>query len=384
MTTTPTPSRSAEGRLKVMTVLGTRPEIIRLSEVIRVLDRHCRHVLVHTGQNYDHELNQVFFDDLGLRAPDHVLDVKSATIGEQMGKILQQTEAVMLRERPDALLILGDTNSALSCIVAKRLRIPTFHMEAGNRCFDDRVPEEINRRIVDHTADVNFPYTLHAKTNLLREGLSPDRIVVTGSPMREVLEKHMDRIRASDAVARLGLEPGRYFVVSAHREENVDSDRILDQFIDTLETLHDAYKAKVLVSTHPRTRKRLEARGAKLSEGVILHKPLGFFDYVNLQLHALCNLSDSGTIHEDAGILDIPAVVIREVTERPEAIDNANVVLCGMRGDDVLRAVELVLEQRARGVRFTPPPDYMERNVADKVARHVLGQARLVKAKVWR
>lgn len=370
--------------MKVMTILGTRPEIIRLSEVMKLLDRHADHKMVHTGQNYDHELNKVFFQDLDLRAPDHYLDVKADSVGEQIGNIIIATERVLVAERPDAILILGDTNSALSCIPAKRLKIPIFHMEAGNRCFDDRVPEEINRRIVDHTSDVNLTYTVHAKTNLLREGLPHDRVVVSGSPLPEIFAKHREAIERSDVVERLGLAPKRYFLVSAHREENVDDVRSLDALLDTLEALVQEFGVPAVVSTHPRTRKRLDALGRTLDPRVRFHKPFGFFDYVKLQKGALCNVSDSGTIHEDAAILGLPAVVIRNVTERPEAIDAGSVVLAGLRKDDVLQAVRLVLDQVERGVTFSPPADYVDANTSEKVVRIILGQARLVKQRVWR
>lgn len=369
--------------MKVVTVLGTRPEIIRLSEVMRRLDEACDHKVVHTGQNYDYELNRVFFDELGVRPPDVFLEVKADALGEQLGRILAQTEAVLRRERPDAVLILGDTNSALAAIVAKRLKIPVFHMEAGNRCFDDNVPEEVNRRIVDHTSDINLPYTDHAKVNLLREGLRPDRIVVTGSPLPEIFERHRAAIASSSVLASLAIEPGRYLLVSVHREENVDDPAVLTQLLEALESLTAEHGVPAIVSTHPRTRKRIDALGRTFSSALRFSKPFGFFDYVHLQQAALCNISDSGTIHEDAAILGIPAVVVRTATERPEAIDAGSVVLCGVDKSDIAAAVRLVVSQHRAGVRFPPPKDYLPSPVADKVARLIIGQARLVKARVW-
>lgn len=314
-----------------MTILGTRPEIIRLSEVIKRLDKYTNHVIVHTNQNYDYELNQIFFDELQLRKPDYVLDVKSKTVGEQIGKILTQCEKVMLKEKPDAVLILGDTNSALSCIIAKRLRIVIFHMEAGNRCFDDRVPEEINRRIVDHTSDINLCYTEHARRNLLKEGLDSQYIFVTGSPLTEVYEVSKDKIEQSNILKHLRLKEGKYFLASIHREENVNNEKNILSIINALHILVKEYDIPVIFSTHPRVKRRLEELNIKGSKKIIFHLPFGMFDYIKLQKGAFCNLSDSGTIHEDAAIFGIPALNIRESNERQEAYDTGNVVMTSRR-----------------------------------------------------
>lgn len=369
--------------LKVMTILGTRPEIIRLSETIKKLDKFVDHVLVHTNQNYDYELNQIFFDELQLRKPDYVLNVKSNSVGGQIGNILAQTEQVMLENKPDALLILGDTNSALSCIVAKRLKIPIFHMEAGNRCFDDRVPEEINRRIVDHTADINLPYTEHARRNLLREGLSPDSIYVTGSPMAEVLKANFNNIESSTVLDELNLMKGKYFLVSIHREENVDNPVNLKMILIALESIANKYGYPLIVSTHPRTRKRIDEMNTKMNDLFNFHKPFGMFDFVKLQKNAYCVLSDSGTIHEDAGIMGIPALVVRESSERPEAFDNGNVILTGVNPQIILTSIEIVREQVENNIQFRNPSDYQEENVSDKVVRLIVGLNRLIPKKKY-
>jgi UDP-N-acetyl-L-fucosamine synthase len=369
--------------MKVMTIIGTRPEIIRLSETIKLLDRYTDHILVHTGQNYDYELNEIFFKELSLRKPDYYLNVKATSIGEQLGNILISSEKVFLKEKPDALLILGDTNSALSCIIAKRMKVPTFHMEAGNRCFDENVPEEINRRIIDHTCDVNLPYTLHAKLNLLNEGIHPKRIFITGSPIREVLEKNMKMIDQSSILTELKLIPNEYFVVSAHREENIASEKVFNEFIDLLNLLAKKYEKKIIVTTHPRTRKRIEQTNINLNEHIVLHKPFGFFDYVYLQKNAFCNISDSGTINEDASILQIPSVVIRYSTERPEALDNGNIILSGMNPDDVLRSIAVITDQKERNIKFSSPNDYSDINVSEKVVRIIIGQTHMLKKQIW-
>lgn len=359
--------------LKVMTIMGTRPEIIRLSETIKRLDKYTNHILVHTNQNYDYELNKVFFEELNLRNPDYLLDVKAATIGEQIGKILTQTEKVMIDEKPDAILILGDTNSALSCIVAKRLKIPIFHMEAGNRCFDDRVPEEINRRIVDHTSDVNLPYTEHARRNLLREGLSPENIFVTGSPMAEILKFNMDKIEKSRILDELKLKKDNYFLISIHREENVDNLSNIKIILEALDLIAKKYGYPLVITTHPRTRRRIEELGMPDNDLFLFHKPFGIFDYVKLQKNAYCNLSDSGTIHEDAGIMGIPAVVVRESSERPEAFDTGNVILTGINSQQILQSIYIVRKQHDEGIRFSIPFDYQDTNVSDKVIRLIIG-----------
>lgn len=369
--------------LKVMTILGTRPELIRLAEIIKKLDTFINHIFVHTNQNFNYELNEIFFEEFGLRKPDYLLDVKSNSIGEQIGKIISQTEEVMLKEKPDALLILGDTNSALSCIVAKRMKIPVFHMEAGNRCFDDRVPEEINRRIVDHTSDINLPYTEHARRNLLREGIDSHTLFVVGSPLREVLENNMDKIENSKVLEELGLQKDKYFLVSFHREENVDNERNLSILINTLEALADKYSYPIIISTHPRTKMRLENLNISENELFNFHKPFGMFDFVNLQKNAYCVLSDSGTIHEEAAILGIPALVIRESTERPEVFDTGNVILTGIDTDVILQSIEVARKQYEDNVSFATPEAYQDTNVSDRVVKLILGMSKLVRKKKY-
>ena len=370
--------------LKVMTIIGTRPEIIKLCRVIAELDRHTRHVLVHTGQNYDYELNEIFFQQLGIRRPDHFLAAAGESPAETIGRIIAAADRVLATESPDALLLLGDTNSCLSAIAAKRRKIPVFHMEAGNRCFDQRVPEEINRRIVDHISDIHLTYTEHARRYLLAEGLKPQTVIKTGSPMREVLAFYRRQIEASDVLERFGLVPGRYLVVSAHREENVDDAENFNDLLETLEALSRHFDMPLIVSTHPRTRKRLEARPASTDERVRFLKPLGFFDYVRLQQQALCTVSDSGTITEESSILGFPAVTIRQAHERPEGMDEAVVIMCGLKPQRVLQAVALVVAQAADG----PPgiravDDYGADNVSRKVVRIILSYVDYVQRTVW-
>ncbi len=371
--------------LKVMTIVGTRPELIRLSRTIAALDRYVSHCLVHTGQNYDYELNQVFFDELGIRAPDHFLNAAGATAAETIGQVIIAADAVLAAEKPDAVLILGDTNSALAAISAKRRKIPIFHMEAGNRCFDMRVPEEINRRIVDHIADINLTYSQIAREYLLREGVPPDQIIVTGSPMREVLEHYSASIEASDAIARLGLEPHAYFLVSAHREENVDDPARLDALIRILQTLTREYAIPVVVSTHPRTRKRLESVVIAPGDDIRFLKPFGFFDWISLQKGAKAVLSDSGTITEEASILDFPALNLRDVHERPEGFEETAVMLVGLdlnRIRDGLR----VLDSQPRGGHqlIRNVQDYQPDNVSEKVARILVSYTDYVNRRVWK
>jgi len=359
--------------MKVMTIVGTRPEIIRLSCVIQRFDEVFDHVLVHTGQNYDHSLNQVFFDDLGLRAPDHYLGVDTSSLGTVLGGVLIETEKVLLEEKPDAVLVLGDTNSCIATIMAKRMRIPTYHMEAGNRCFDENVPEETNRRLVDHVADFNLVYTEHARRNLLAEGLHPRRILLTGSPMREVLEKYRPQIEASDVLERLGLEEGGYFLVSAHREENVDNPDRLRQLIKCLERVWQEWRLPLLVSTHPRTRNRIEAGELTFDGDIRLHEPFGFHEYNRLQLGAKCVLSDSGTISEESSMLGFPAITLRSSIERPEALDTGAIVMTDLNADDVRDAIDLVI--RSRGDSAALPSAYEIKNTAERVARFVLSTA---------
>ncbi len=349
--------------MKVMTILGTRPEIIRLSRVMARLDATAgvEHVIVHTGQNYDYELNEIFFDDLGVRSPDVYLDVSRDSLGQAYGDILARSEAAMLEHRPDAVLLLGDTNSAIAVIMAKRLHIPTFHMEAGNRSFDANVPEEVNRRIVDHTADFNLVYTEHARRNLLAEGLKPRFVYLTGSPMAEVLAHQADKIAASNATAELGLTPGEFFVVSAHREENVDHPQRLATLMASLGQLHDAYGFDLVMSLHPRTRKQMERHGIAEPAGLVTHAPFGFSDYCRLQLDSACVLSDSGTITEEASLLGFPAVTIRDSIERPEGLDTGVLPLCGVRPTPAV--IEFAMSFEA-----TTPVDYQ---VLDTSARTV-------------
>lgn len=374
-------------KLKVMTVVGTRPEIIRLSRVLARLDEHCDHVLVHTGQNYDYELNQVFFDDLGVRKPDHFLDsaVGSSGAAQTIGNLITAVDRVLAQEQPEAMLVLGDTNSCLSVIPAKRRKVPIFHMEAGNRCFDQRVPEETNRRIVDHTADVNLTYSSIAREYLLREGLPPDLVIKTGSPMYEVLTHYRPSINASDVLQRLGLEDGSYFVVSAHREENIESPQSFARLVEVLNAVAADHELPVIVSTHPRTQKRIDATGARFHPQVRLLKPLGFHDYVRLQLSARAVLSDSGTINEESSILNFPALNLREAHERPEGMEEAAVMMVGLEVDRVRQGLAILATQprgEARGLRQVA--DYSMPNVADKVLRIIHSYTDYVNRVVWK
>jgi UDP-N-acetyl-L-fucosamine synthase len=372
-------------KLKVMSVVGTRPEIIRLSRVLAKLDEHCEHVLVHTGQNYDYELNQIFFDDLGIRKPDVFLNAAGASGVETIGKVIIAVDTVLADVKPDAMLVLGDTNSCLAVIPAKRRKIPTFHMEAGNRCFDMRVPEEINRRIVDHTADINLTYSSIAREYLLREGLPADMVIKTGSPMHEVLHHYLPRIHASDVLKQLGLVEQQFFVVSAHREENIDSDKNFVGLVTTLNTIAEQYQLPVIVSTHPRTRKRVEASGVTFNPLVQLLKPLGFTDYNKLQLSARAVLSDSGTINEESSILNFPALNIRDAHERPEGMEEAAVMLAGMNVERVMQGLA-ILESQQRGEHRTlrQVADYSMPNVSDKVVRIIHSYTDYVNRVVWK
>lgn len=362
--------------LKVMTVVGTRPEIIRLAAVIKRLDNtpSIEHVLVHTGQNYDYSLNQVFFDDLGLRAPDHYMGVNTSSLGNVLGGVLVGTEKVLLEEKPDAMLVLGDTNSCVATVMGKRMRIPTYHMEAGNRCFDENVPEETNRRLVDHVADFNLPYTEHARRNLLNEGLHPRRILVTGSPMREVLEEFRAQIEGSDALDRLGLTAGEYFLVSAHREENVDLPERLEKLLECLVSVRDQFGKRVVVSTHPRTRKRLEALDSDLDlSNIDFLEPFGFHDYNKLQLEAACVLSDSGTISEESSILGFPALTLRDSIERPEALDSGSIIMTGLEKHDVVRGVGIAMSDGP--VSSSHPTGYEVNDTSNRVVRFIASTA---------
>ncbi len=371
--------------MKVATIIGTRPEIIRLSRVLVALDNYTDHVIIHTGQNYDYALNQVFFDDLALRMPDYFLEAAGKTAAETIGLIIAKSDAVLRDVKPDAVLILGDTNSCLAAISAKRLKIPVFHMEAGNRCFDQRVPEEINRRMVDHISDINLCYSSIACEYLLREGLSPDRVIKTGSPMYEVLHCYLPKINASDALKRLHLEAGGYFVVSAHREENIDSPEQFALLIKLLASLTETTGLRIIMSTHPRTRKKIESEKVKLPAGVELMTPFGFCDYVNLQMHAKTVLSDSGTITEESSILNFPALNIREAHERPEGMEEGAVMMVGLKWSRIQEGLK-ILESQKRGEDRTlrMVNDYSVPNVSEKVARIIISYTDYVNRVVWR
>jgi len=372
-------------KLKVHTILGTRPEIIRLACVLKRLDLYTDHTLVHTGQNWDHALNEVFFDDLGLRKPDHFLGTGGGTLGETLGKILMETEKVLVADRPDAVLILGDTNSAISAIIARRLKIPVYHMEAGNRSFDRNVPEETNRMLVDHIADFNLVYTEHARRHLLSEGIQHRRIYLTGSPMREVLAQYQPEIDASDVVTRLGLTSKNYFIVSLHREENVDNSARLGALVDMLNALAEKYDMPIIVSTHPRTRKRLDTLGDRaLDARVQWMTPFGFHDYNRLQKDAFCAISDSGTIAEESSILGFPAVTPRDAIERPEGLDVGCIIMTGLDKDTILDGVDgatrMFADREAHGVMHPIPTDYCITNTSERVVSLILGTARLSNA----
>lgn len=376
-------------RLKVMTIVGTRPEIIKLSRVIAELDKHVDHVLVHSGQNYDYELNQVFFDQLGIRAPDRYLNAVGETTAETIGKVIATSDAVMAEEKPDATLFYGDTNTCLAAISAKRRKIPVFHMEAGNRCFDERVPEEINRRILDHISDINLPLTEHARRYLLAEGIRPETIIKSGSCMEEVLDYYRPGIESSTIVQDLGLTDRGYFVVSTHREENVDSPELLSTLLRTLDTLVERYQLPIIVSVHPRTRKRLAALGRDLDESgtgpIRASKPFGFLDYVKLQTRAFCVLSDSGTITEESSLLNFPAVNLRQAHERPEGMDVGTLVMSGVEPDRVMQAVDLVTSQHDENRRvMRVVDDYEGGPVSKKMVRVILSYTDYINRTVWR
>ncbi len=370
-------------KIKVVTIVGTRPEIIRLSRVISVLEQVTEHVLVHTGQNYDYELNGIFFEQLGVAKPQHYLDAAGRNAAETIGNTISRVDAVLEKVQPEAVLVLGDTNSCLAVIPAKRRKIPVFHMEAGNRCFDMRVPEEINRRIVDHVSDINLCYTEHGRRYLLAEGLPPDRVMKTGSPMKEVLDYHRASIEASQVCSQLKLTPGRYFTVSIHREENVDDPVHLKSLVAALNALAAHYRFPLIFSVHPRTRKRLEAGGHKLNRLIRTMPPLGFFDYVALQKNACCTLSDSGTIAEESSILGFPAVTVREAHERPEGMDEGAVVMTGLQKERILQAVAMTLAQFKAMGPCKIPADYNVDQVSWKVAKIILGYTDYVNRRVW-
>jgi UDP-N-acetylglucosamine 2-epimerase (non-hydrolysing) len=370
--------------MKVATIVGTRPEVIRLSRVMAALDRHVEHVIIHTGQNYDYELNQIFFEDLEIRKPDHFLDAAGRNAAETIGLVISHSDEVLAEVQPDAVLILGDTNSCLSAISAKRRKIPVFHMEAGNRCFDQRVPEEINRKIVDHISDINLPYSSISREYLLREGLPPDRVIKTGSPMYEVLHFYLPKIERSDVLKRLGLKERDYFVVSSHREENIDFPDQFAKLVTVLNAIAKHYDKRIIVSTHPRTRKKIEAMGVALHPKIELLKPLGLCDYVHLQMHAMATLSDSGTITEESSILNFPALNIRNAHERPEGMEEGAVMMTGLELDRVMEGLA-ILETQARGEARTlrMVNDYYVPNVSEKVVRIILSYTDYVNRVVW-
>lgn len=370
--------------MKVITIVGTRPEIIRLSRVMSALDRYVDHKIVHTGQNYDYELNEIFFDDLEIRKPDIFLNAVGETAAETIGNVIAKSDKVLREETPDAVLILGDTNSCLAAISAKRLKIPVFHMEAGNRCFDFRVPEEINRRIVDHVSDINLPYSTISRDYLIREGIDPARVIKTGSPMYEILHHYLPKIKKSNSLAEFGVEEGKYILVSSHREENIDFPDQFDKLINMLNWFAANYNEKVIVSTHPRTRKMMETKGVVLHENIVLNKPLGFCDYVNLQMKARVVLSDSGTISEESSILNFPALNIRNAHERPEANEEGTVIMTGLELDVIKDAMK-VLDCQKRGDERTLRivEDYSMPNVSEKVVRIILGYTGYTNRTIW-
>ena len=376
-------------KLKLMTIIGTRPEIIRLSAVIKKCDEYFDQILVHTGQNYDYELNQVFFDDLGLREPNFYLDAVGGDLGETIGNIIAKSYRLMVKEQPDALLILGDTNSCLSAISAKSLHIPIFHMEAGNRCFDECLPEETNRRIVDHIADVNMCYSEHARRYLNSEGTAKERTYVTGSPMAEVLHRNLEKIESSDILTRLGLEKGRYILLSAHREENIDTEKNFTSLMNAVNAMAEKYDMPILYSCHPRSAKYIEKRGFVFDPRVKQHKPLGFHDYNNLQMNAFAVVSDSGTLPEESSFFlsvghPFPAVCIRTSTERPEALDKGNFILAGITEEQVLQAVDTAVEMNKNGDWGIPVPNYTDENVSVKVVKLIQSYTGVVNKMVWR
>lgn len=371
-------------KLKLMTVIGTRPEIIRLSQIIKKCDRYFDQVLVHTGQNYDRELNRIFFEEFGLREPDHYLGVAGENLGQTLGNVIARSYEVMVKEKPDALMVLGDTNSCLAVIPAKRLKIPVFHLEAGNRCFDENLPEEINRRIVDHTSDVNLCYSEHARRYLLAEGVKKEQVFVMGSPMREVLNANIDRINASDILDKLGLEPQKYILLSAHREENIDIEKNFFELMNAVNAMAEVYGMPVIYSTHPRSRKFIEQRGFEFHPNVRSLKPFGFADYNSLQKNAYCVVSDSGTIPEEADYFGFPAVSIRTSTERPESLEKGNFIIGSISKENVLRSVELAVAMHRNGDDGTPTPDYRDEDVSTKVVKIIQSYTGIVDRMTWR
>ncbi len=371
--------------LKVMTIVGTRPELIKMSRVIAEFDQHTQHVLVHTGQNYDYELNQVFFDDLNIRKPDYFLNAVGENAAQTIARVIEKADEVFAKEMPDAVMLYGDTNSCLAVIAAKRRKIPVFHMEAGNRCFDQRVPEELNRKVLDHLSDINLVLTEHARRYLIAEGIAPETIIKTGSHMCEVLDYYMPKIQSSDVVERMGLEANKFFIVSAHREENVDTPQNLLDLLETLNALAEAYDMPVIVSTHPRTRNRLDALNyGKLNPHIQFLKPFGFCDYIKLQMESLCVISDSGTITEEASLLNLPAITIRNAHERPEGMDQGTLIMSGLKKERVLDAVRVIAAQHSKIKRVVQPvADYEASAVSKQVLRVVLSYVDYINRTVW-
>jgi UDP-N-acetylglucosamine 2-epimerase (non-hydrolysing) len=371
--------------LKVMTIVGTRPELIKMSRVIAEFDQHTQHILVHTGQNYDFELNQVFFDDLGIRKPDYFLEAVGENAAQTIGRIIEKADEVMAKVQPDALMLYGDTNSCLAVIAAKRLKIPVFHMEAGNRCFDQRVPEELNRKVLDHLSDINLVLTEHARRYLIAEGIRPETIIKTGSHMREVLDYYMPKIHQSNVLQRMGLEANKFFIVSAHREENIDSPENMLNMIETLNALAEVYNYPVIVSTHPRTKKRLDTMElGSLNPHIQFLKPFGFCDYIKLQMEALCVVSDSGTITEEASLLNLPAITIRNAHERPEGMDVGTLIMSGLKREHVLDAVRIIIAQHDKTKRIMQPiQDYEAGAVSKKLLRIVMSYVDYINRTVW-
>jgi len=374
-----------EQKIKVMTIVGTRPEIIKLSRVIPELDKHTNHILVHTGQNYDYELNEIFFEQLGIRKPDHFLNAAGENAAATIGNVITKSDEIMAQEKPDAVLLYGDTNSCISVISAKRRKIPIFHMEAGNRCFDQRVPEEINRKIVDHLSDINMPLSEHARKYLEREGIPPETIIKTGSPMKEVLQFHKDNIEKSDVLEKEKLQAGEYFIVSTHREENVDSEVNFNNLLESLNAITEKYNMKVIVSTHPRTRKKLEAMGfANQNPLIEFMKPFGFLDYIKLQKNAFCVISDSGTITEESSILKFPAITIRQAHERPEGMDEGTLIMTGLNKNRIVESIDIVTSHfKENKDSIQTIKDYETENVSKKVLRIILSYTDYINRTVW-
>ena len=370
-------------KIKVMVVVGTRPEIIRLSETIKAIDKYFELILVHTGQNYDYTLNQVFFEEFGLKEPDYYLNSPGKNLGETVGNIIAKSYEVIEKVKPDALLVLGDTNSCLAAYSAKRLKVPIFHMEAGNRCFDFNVPEEINRRVVDHISDINLAYTENARRYLINEGIKNDFLYVTGSPMAEVIYKNLEKIESSNILEKLKLKENEYFVVSAHREENIDIDKNFENLINSLNKVAETYKKKIIFSTHPRTAKKIKEKNVKFNDLIINMEPMGFFEYIKLQKHAFCVLSDSGTIPEESAIINFPGVSMRNSTERPEALDAGSIVLGSVREKDLLNAIELAVNSHVEN-RENPVKDYRDTNVSLKVINIIQSYYNIINERIWK